>query len=66
MAESQETRAEQEARLAAQRVAYGKALHESQAARRRCTVRKVIVAVIVLIVVVVVAIVLRFHYRTLF
>ena len=58
MAELQETRKEQETRWAAQRVAYEKELHGSQAARRQRTVRNLIVAVIVLIVVVVVAVVL--------
>jgi t-SNARE complex subunit (syntaxin) len=53
MAEPQETRGEQETRWAAQRVTYGKELHDSQAASRRRTVRNVIVAVIVIIVVVV-------------
>ena len=58
MAEHKETRGEQETRWAAQRIAYGKELHDNQAARRRRTVRNLIVAVIVLIVVVVVAVVL--------
>lgn len=57
MAEPQETRGEQETRWAAQRVAHGKELHDSQAAGRRRTVRNVIVAVTVIIVVVVVAVV---------
>ena len=58
MAEPQETRGEQETRWTAQRVTYAKELHDSQAAGRRRTVRKVIVAVIVIIVGVVVAVIL--------